>query len=365
MRATGRSRLMVLFNCHFLQVGKDGGSIYNFSPRTGNAERPGNKQKTNAGVAMIGQSDAFRIVRALIEKMAAFDAPVLLEGETGTGKELAARAIHYAGKRREGPLVPVNCGALPDQLIENELFGHDRGAYTDARQDHPGLVALARGGTLFLDEVDALTPKGQITLLRFLQDQQFRPLGGRRELQGDVRIVAASNRCLEGQVEKGEFRLDLLYRLKLMHLQLPPLRERHGDIALLAEHFIRVGSARFGKPVRPLDPATLAWFESYHWPGNIRELENLVYREFLLAEGTQISIPAPPALGAVAAGAPLSYRRAKIQAVTEFERRFLAQLIRQADGNVSAAARIGGTERRHLGRLLKKHRISKRSSSPV
>jgi len=313
---------------------------------------------------MIGQSEAFRAIRALIDKVAAFDAPVLIEGETGTGKELAARAIHYRGGRREGPLVPVNCGALPDQLMENELFGHHRGAFTDAREDQPGLVTLACGGTLFLDEVDTLTPKGQVTLLRFLQDQQFRPLGGRRDQQADVRIVAASNRCLDRQAESGEFRLDLLYRLKLMHLRLPPLRERYGDIPLLAEHFIRVGSARFGKAVRPLDPATLGWFEAYRWPGNIRELENLVHREFLLAEGAQISIPAPAAvLASAPADAALTYRSAKIQAITEFECRFLAQLIKQAKGNVSAAARIGGTERRHLGRLLKKYRISKRPSS--
>jgi len=313
---------------------------------------------------MIGQSEAFRAVQALIAKVAAYDAPVLIEGETGTGKELAARAVHYTGARREGPFVPVNCGALPDQLIENELFGHRRGAFTDAREDQPGLVALAHGGTLFLDEVDTLTPKAQVTLLRFLQDQQFRPLGGRSEQQADVRIVAASNRSLDRQAERGEFRLDLLYRLKLMHLRLPPLRERHGDIALLAEYFIRAGSARFGKPVRPLDPAALAWFERYHWPGNIRELENLVHREFLLAEGAQISIASPPeVLAAALADGPLNYRRAKIQAVTEFECRFLSQLIKQAKGNVSAAARIGGTERRHLGRLLKKYRIAKSPSS--
>jgi DNA-binding NtrC family response regulator len=313
---------------------------------------------------MIGQSEAFRTVQALIDKVAAFDAPLLIEGETGTGKELAARAVHYTGARREGPFVPVNCGAIPDQLIENELFGHHRGAFTDAREDQTGLVALTRGGTLFLDEVDTLTPKGQVTLLRFLQDQQFRPLGGRREQKADVRIVSASNRSLDRQVECGEFRQDLLYRLKLMYLRLPPLRERRGDIALLAEHFVRVGSARFGIPARPLDPATLAWFECYHWPGNIRELENLVHREFLLAEGAQISIPAPPGIIATVSGdATLNYRRAKTQAITEFERRFLVQLITRANGNVSAAARIGGTERRHLGRLLKKYRISKLPSS--
>jgi DNA-binding NtrC family response regulator len=311
---------------------------------------------------MIGRSESFRAVQALIDKMGPYDAPLLIEGETGTGKELAARAIHYRGARRERPFVPVNCGALLDQLVENELFGHRRGAFTDARDDHPGLVELARAGTLFLDEIDTLTPKGQVTLLRFLQDQQFRPLGGRREQQADVRIIAASNRNLDRQVEAGEFRLDLLYRLKLLYLTLPPLRERHGDVALLAEHFIQVGSARFCRQAIPLDGATLAWFERYRWPGNIRELENLILREFLLADGAQISIPAPTeglAAGPAHNGAPLNYRLAKNQAITEFESRFLTCLIEQAKGNVSAAARISGTERRHLGRLIKKYQIPK------
>jgi len=316
---------------------------------------------------MIGHSEPFRAIQSLINKMAAFDAPVLIEGETGTGKELAARAIHYGGARRNRPFVPVNCGALPDQLIENELFGHRRGAFTDARDNHPGLVELARAGTLFLDEIDMLAPKGQVTLLRFLQDQQFRPLGGREE-QADVRIIAASNRSLDRQVEAGEFRLDLLYRLKLLYLTIAPLRERHGDIALLARHFVGIGSARFCKQAIPLDASTLAWFERYHWPGNIRELENLILREFLLADGAQISIPAPSAAlaaGSAHDGAHLNYRLAKNQAITEFESRFLARLIEQAKGNVSAAARISGTERRHLGRLLKKYCIPKRPSQEL
>jgi DNA-binding NtrC family response regulator len=314
---------------------------------------------------MIGQSQAFRIVERLISKIAAFDAPVLIEGETGTGKELAARAIHYGGARRDGPFVPVNCGAIPDSLIENELFGHRRGAFTDARSDHLGLVALARSGTLFLDEVDALTPKAQVTLLRFLQDQQFRPLGGRREEQADVRIVAAANRSLDNQVRSGEFRLDLLYRLKLLHLQLPPLRDRDGDVELLAAHFVRVGSARFNKPALPIDSETLSWFERYHWPGNIRELENLVHREFLLAEGDRISIASPVGLPAMARARPIAnYREAKSRAIAEFEVRFLASLLGQAGGNVSEAARISGTERRHLGRLLKKYRIPRQPPQP-
>jgi len=313
------------------------------------------------GSGMLGRSLAFRIADALIEKIAAFDAPVLIEGETGTGKELAARAIHYRGARAARPFVPVNCGALPDALIENELFGHRRGAFTDAREDKPGLVELARGGTLFLDEVDALTPKAQVTLLRFLQDQQFRPLGGRREEQADVRIVTASNRVLERQVEAGAFRLDLLYRLKLLHLTLPPLRERREDITLLAEHFVSLGAARYRKPALPIEPATLAWFECYAWPGNIRELENLIQREFLLADGPRIVVPAPAtALDVVPTKAlPRNYRQAKRQAIAEFEARFLTDLIGQANGNVSAAARLSGTERRHLGRLLKKHSIDR------
>ena len=316
---------------------------------------------------MIGRSAAFRLAETLIRKISAFDAPVLIEGETGTGKELAARAIHYGGARAARPFVPVNCGALPDSLVESELFGHRRGAFTDAREDKPGLVELARGGTLFLDEVDALTPKAQVTLLRFLQDQQFRPIGARRELQADVRVMAASNRSLERQVDAEAFRLDLLYRLKLLHVALPPLRERHGDIPLLARHFVAKAAARYGKGELPIDDATLAWFERYRWPGNIRELENLVSRAFLLAEGECISEPAPPLAVSVssmqesssrAESAPLlNYRTAKSRAIAEFESRFLESLIDQANGNISAAARLAGTERRHLGRLLKKYGI--------
>ena len=313
---------------------------------------------------MIGRSLAFRIADALMNKMCAYDAPVVIEGETGTGKELAARAIHYRGARTARPFVPVNCGAIPDALVESELFGHRRGAFTDARDDKPGLVELARGGTLFLDEVDALTPKAQVTLLRFLQDQQFRPLGGRHDEQADVRIIAASNRSLERQVDAGTFRVDLFYRLKLLYLALPPLRERHGDIALLARHFVSKAAARYAKAELPLDPATLACFERYPWPGNIRELENRVSRAFLLAEGDSISEPALPLTPALVTTTPpvLNYREAKSRAITEFESRFLSALIDQANGNVSAAARLSGTERRHLGRLLKKYRISKPTS---
>jgi DNA-binding NtrC family response regulator len=310
---------------------------------------------------MIGHSDAFRALDRLITKIAPHDVPVLIEGETGTGKELAARAVHYRGPRRDRPFVPVNCGALPEGLIESQLFGHCRGAFTDAHDDQQGLVALADSGTLFLDEVDALTPRAQVTLLRFLQDQQYRPLGGLRERRTDVRVIAASNRSLDDLVDAGQFRLDLLYRLKLALLRLPPLRERTGDVALLAQHFLELGSSRFRLELRPLAGETLAWFERYMWPGNIRELEYVVYHGVLLCEGTEIVIPPPAALAAalVEPGAHPSYRLAKEQAVADFERHYLSWLIDHARGNVSVAARIAGTERRHLGRLLKKHNLRK------
>jgi two-component system, NtrC family, response regulator GlrR len=315
---------------------------------------------------VIGRAPAFTAALARLDRIAGCLAPVLLEGETGTGKELVAREIHYRSARRAGPFVPVNCGALPDSLLENELFGHARGAYTDAHTAQPGMVDLASGGTLFLDEVDALTPKAQVTLLRFLQDQRFRPLGSREERIADVRIVAASNRSLEQLARAERFRMDLLYRLRLLHVLLPPLRERYGDAALLAHHFVEVASRRFGGPIRPIDAETLAWFDRYAWPGNVRELENLVLQAFLVEEGPTISIRPPEGMGDHTDAdptAPLSYRVAKSLAIAAFERSFLTRALTYADGNISAAARMIGTERRHLGRLLKKHGIETTATS--
>ena len=197
---------------------------------------------------MIGESRQLLAVVAAIGKVAAYDVPVLIEGETGSGKELVARELHYRSARKSQPLVPVNCGAIPDSLVENELFGHRRGAFTDARDDQPGLIALADGGTLFLDEVDGLPCKGQVALLRFLQDQQYRPLGDRGHSIANVRIIAASNRDLRALCRAGEFRLDLFYRLQFFHLLIPPLRERTGDAAVLARHFVAMAAARFRKP---------------------------------------------------------------------------------------------------------------------
>jgi DNA-binding NtrC family response regulator len=315
---------------------------------------------------MIGKSPRFVEMVSLLHQLANYDAVVLLEGETGTGKELAARALHYEGPRRAKSFTPINCGALQDTLIENELFGHCRGAYTGAHSDEPGLVEAARGGTLFLDEVDSLSPKGQVTLLRFLEDDQYRPVGGRTHRSADVRTVAASNRPLADLVKADRFRPDLFYRLRVIHIDVPPLRERAGDALLLARHFVQVYSTRFQRPPRSLSRAAAVWVESYHWPGNIRELQNVICRAVLLSPGPSIEIAGVASPDAPGPRAEVwNYRRAKQQAIEDFERRFLTQVMRNTAGNVSQAARLIETERRYLGRLLKKHGFSRLPSAPA
>ena len=306
---------------------------------------------------IIGESPAFRHAMESLRRIAFSDAPLLVEGETGSGKEVAARAVHYGGARCAAPFVPLNCGALPDALFEAELFGHERGAFTDARERRRGLVAQAEGGTLFLDEVDALAPKAQVALLRFLQDQCFRPLGSAREIQGNVRLIAASNRALDALVASGAFRQDLLYRLKVLHVELPALRDRGRDAALLAEHFAARYARKYGLATCALPDATLDWVASQPWPGNIRELENWVHRTVLMGEQ-----PAPepqPARAGPAGAATSSYRDAKAAALAAFERDFLQRALRAAHGNVSAAAALVGKERRAFGKLLKKHAIAR------
>lgn len=232
---------------------------------------------------LIGQSHTFLRFLNATRRIASWDAPVLIQGETGSGKELAARAIHYLGTRRDYPFIAVNCGAIPDNLTENEFFGHERGAYTDAREAQPGLVAQADNGTLFLDEVESLSPKAQVALLRFLQDQEFKPLGGTQIEKVDVRLIAASNANLQRLVDENQFREDLMFRLNILDLVVPPLRERYGDVSMLAEHFLRKCCAKYKKPSKRIHPETSAWMEAYHWPGNVRELENLVHRGFLMS----------------------------------------------------------------------------------
>jgi DNA-binding NtrC family response regulator len=314
---------------------------------------------------MLGDSPEFRQTLRVLKQLAVYDAAVLIEGETGTGKELAARAIHYDGPRRSKPFLPVNCGALQDSLIENELFGHCRGAYTGADRDEAGIIGAAHGGTLFLDEVDSLSPKAQVALLRFLEDGHYRPVGGRTLRAADVRIISASNRSLADLVTADRFRADLLYRLRVMHLEIPPLRARAGDALLLARHFVLGFSTRFEKPLLPFSAAAAVWIETHDWPGNVRELENVVCQAFLLASGPEITFASQPQSSVKPAVEVRSFRRAKQRAIVEFERTFLSRVIRSTGGNVSEAARLIQTERRHLGRLLKKHGLDSLDLMPV
>ncbi len=231
-----------------------------------------------ARLNLIGESPAFRHCIRLIYQMAAWDATVLIQGETGTGKELAARAIHYLGRRRSAPFIPVNCGALPETLVESELFGHVRGAFTDARETRSGVIAQAEGGTLFLDEVEAMGPRAQVALLRFLQDSEYRPVGGTVVRGANGRVVASSNVPLAELVARKAFRSDLLFRLDVLPLALPPLREREADVVILALAFLRRFSRQYRQRPKTLDTASLAWLQRHTWPGNVRELENLMHR---------------------------------------------------------------------------------------
>jgi transcriptional regulator with PAS, ATPase and Fis domain len=233
---------------------------------------------------LVGNSPKLRSVRALLTKLADSNSTVLITGESGTGKELAARAIHELSPRRNEPFVPVNCGAIPEELLESELFGHVRGAFTGAVNARQGRFQLANGGTLFLDEIGEMSPKLQVKLLRVLQERQFEPVGSDHAFQVDVRVVAATNQELRLAVRDGRFREDLYYRLNVLPLELPSLRERDGDIPLLIRHFLSLHARRKAKGLLQVDGAAMAALERYNWPGNVRELENLIERLVVLNE---------------------------------------------------------------------------------
>jgi two-component system response regulator AtoC len=287
---------------------------------------------------------------------------VLITGETGTGKELFARAIHYAGPRKGKPFVPVNCGALPDHLVENELFGHARGAYTDAASGQQGLVAESEGGTLFLDEVEALSPAAQAKLLRFLQDYEYRQLGSPKTHRADVRVIAATNVDLKAEVEAQRYREDLFYRLSVLLLRIPALRDRGEDIPLLARHFARRYARRQGRPQPHFSDDAVACLMAHGWPGNVRELEAVVQRSVLMARSGTLEAEDIELL----AGEPgerstlRAFQEAKSSAIDSFERSYLTRVLTVHAGNISEAARAAGTDRRALQRLMRKHGIDRR-----
>jgi DNA-binding NtrC family response regulator len=311
----------------------------------------------NAHLNLVGRSTAFDAVVKLIRRIAACDATVLLSGETGTGKELAARAIHYLGLRKNAPFIPVNCGALPETLVESELFGHARGAFTDAREARAGVVAQAEGGTLFLDEVEAMGPHAQVALLRFLQEREYRPIGGTLVRGANVRIIASANVDLSAATAQRAFREDLLFRLNVLPLHMPPLRDRGDDVLLLADVFLRRFSRQYGLPPKSFDADTIAYLTRHRWPGNVRELENLVHRHLLLSDSPVIRLVPERA---AAAAADATFREAKAQAIADFERRYLAALLARTGGNISMAARLSGKERSRLCKMVKKHGLDRR-----
>jgi two-component system, NtrC family, response regulator GlrR len=307
---------------------------------------------------LVGEHPAFREVKAKLPLVGRAEATVTISGETGTGKEVVTRAVHNLSRRADGPFVPVNCGAIPRDLIENELFGHRKGAFTDARESLPGLIAQAEGGTLFLDEVDAIPPSGQVKLLQFLQNRTYRPLGSGALQRADVRVVAATNSDLPAAIRAGSFRADLYYRLNIIALRLPPLRERRSDIPLLARHFLAKHQEGHGS-VRSLEPELLAFLEAQPWPGNVRELENLVERMLALSPGGPIGLDDLPEDLAPrpTPASPPGFRAAKARVVATFERDYALRLLALHGGNVTRAARAARQDRRAFGRLLKKHAL--------
>ena len=330
------------------------------------SERPDRTATDEVTDGFIGQAPAFREVLAKLPNLAAADAAVLISGETGTGKELVARAIHGLSRRTMSPFVAVNCGALIDTLFESELFGHERGAFTDAHARRQGLMAQAAGGTLFLDEADTLTPRGQVALLRALQDRSFRPLGSTSEHRVDVRFLAATNARLDRLVESGSFRADLYYRLCVFSVALPALRDRREDILPLAYHFLRKHASSPG-PVLDLSADAVEALLAWDWPGNVRELESAIVRAISVARDgvvAAVDLGLPGLAGgpgaAQSAGAPRTFKTQKRRILEVFERQYLIRLMTEHRGNVSRAARTAGKERRDLGKLLKRHGLDPR-----
>ena len=308
---------------------------------------------------IIGDSPLIKDVLAVIAAVAPTDATVLVTGETGTGKELVARAVHQQSRRSSRAFVAVNCGALSESVLESELFGHARGAFTGAIAARRGLFEEASGGTLFLDEVGELTPATQVRLLRVLQEGQVRPVGANKALSVDTRIVAATNRDLKAEVERGHFRQDLYYRLDVMRIELPPLRARPEDVPALAQHFLKARSERLGKVVRFIDEAVLARFARHPWPGNVRELENAIDRAIVLAKGDTLGADILPAVLRDAPAVEASADDARLglpltEAKAAFEEDYVRRVMERVAGNSAQAARLAGVDRSNFRRLLKR-----------
>ena len=313
----------------------------------------------------MGESPAIQALRAQIQSAAPSHGRVLIRGESGTGKELIARAIHRQSLRTDKPFVEVNCAAIPDELIESELFGHERGAFTGATTKRRGKFEVADGGTIFLDEVGDMSLKTQAKVLRVLQEQTFERVGGSDTLTVDVRVIAASNKNLEEDIRKGRFREDLFYRLNVIPFEVPPLRERREDIALLATHFLGLFSREYGKRQKALRPEAMELLLQYAWPGNVRELRNVIERMVIMVPQESIALDdlAPslrlrgPSEAPAAPGPADTMEGSLREAKDEFEKAFILRRLREMHWNITRAAERLGIERSNLHRKMKAYGI--------
>jgi DNA-binding NtrC family response regulator len=314
---------------------------------------------------IVGRSPAMQRVFETIEKVADTDVTVLIRGESGTGKELVANALHYRSPRRAKPMVRMNCAALSRELVESELFGHERGAFTGALARREGKFEAADGGTLFLDEVGDMPLETQAKLLRAIQEKEFERVGGNQPIRVDVRLLAATNQDLEAAVRAGGFREDLYYRLRVVELTIPPLHERREDIPLLVDHFLREAAERFHRPLKPLTAEAMQACVSHHWKGNVRELRSAVEQALLLAPAADITpadlvnaSPVQAAAGVEPSPSPQSFREAKDRVIATFERDFLLAALRRHDGNITKAADEVGMYRQNFQQKMRELGIS-------
>jgi two-component system response regulator GlrR len=319
------------------------------------------------GLGLIAtQNSSFQKIIETIPRIAGNNASVLITGETGVGKELCARAIHCLSPRASLPFIPMDCGALPENLMENEMYGHARGAYTGAHLEQKGLVALAENGTLFLDEVDSLSLQAQAKLLRLLQEHTYRPLGSEKFCQSGARVIAATNGNLDSLLRDGRFRRDLYYRLDILHLHIPPLRERKSDISLLAQRILDSVARETQTGRKHLSCVALRKLENHDWPGNVRELFNVVQRAAILSSAQEIhqqdlklGPENDPAGGREEAE---TFRNARASAIEKFEKAYVTGLMEKHNGNITHAAREAGKDRRAFGRLVGKYQIQRQSA---
>ncbi len=322
------------------------------------------KRRPRKSDVLIGGGAWIKELYERIAMVATTDATVAIFGESGTGKELVARTVHTSSARHDAPFVVVNCAAIPEALLEDELFGHVRGAFTDATRDREGLLGAAHTGTLFLDEIGELPLPLQAKLLRVLQSQEFRRIGDDHDRRVDVRIITATNRDLEQLVATGGFRKDLYYRINVFPLHMPALRERRDDIALLVHHFVQKYRARLGKPIDGLSPGALARLSAYDFPGNVRELENKIHQAMVIAAGPMIEVDdvaLPPVgqPGAPSVDVDRPFRELKQEVIDTFERGYLTELLAAHRGNLAQAARAAGMDRKNLWSLVERHGLDR------